>query len=550
MARWGLTVPSPSAYAAVPSARQGRLRIHSGLCPHTRPATPEDHRAAACHSREAPPAPKRGAPGPAAPEDRDAESSCAGAVLHPEALGTRDTSRVGTGPAAATPAPRPGTLSGSLGRASLGPPHLSGQRHVRRPPQLPGLPIGPQSVQDSVQPRRRNRFPVVCWRSGRSRRQCCCARGTCRQGCRRPHPGPERVFSRPVPGGLSGLEQKSLQAAVSSCPPCGRIGHHTLSSFSSARTGSHVPSLRARLTMLSNPMVASASRRTTPCGNERPSISAGTKPSSRVCGWTPAAVGAGAHGGARGRQAKASCNRLLRTCVPGRPAAEPSPAAFPALAGGLGAADPDPQAATGAGAGGAPGLGLLRAGGLEGGWDLTTPAVAMLAAAARRSLLLQQEGFCLLAQKEWLSFRPGFSQSSASHLFLQFLDCLRHIHCSCPTEPEFSQFYPKALTHHPVSSRFRTLLLNSERVELGLLGQEKRKHRGQLPCRSVWEYVGWMSKRTPKFYNDIHATEDTGPVVLQQHVQPVWEYVDWMSKRTPMFYNDIHATEDTGPVVH
>ncbi|KAK2088900.1 ARS-binding factor 1 [Saguinus oedipus] len=61
------------------------------------------------------------------------------------------------------------------------------------------------------------------------------------------------------------------------------------------------------------------------------------------------------------------------------------------------------------------------------------------------------------------------------------------------------EFYLKFLGYHHVSRRFRTFLLDSDykRIGLGLLYEEKGEHRGQLPCRSVWEYVDRLSKRTP-----------------------------------------------------
>lgn len=105
-------------------------------------------------------------------------------------------------------------------------------------------------------------------------------------------------------------------------------------------------------------------------------------------------------------------------------------------------------------------------------------------------------------------------------------------------EFEFSQFYLKFLGYHHASRRFRTFLLDSdyERIELGmsswvcpvgpgaavwgrgpdsaspcagLLYEEKGERRGQLACRSLWEYVERLGKRTPVFYNYMYAPEDT-----------------------------------------
>lgn len=108
------------------------------------------------------------------------------------------------------------------------------------------------------------------------------------------------------------------------------------------------------------------------------------------------------------------------------------------------------------------------------------------------------------------------------------------VHLQFPMEFEFSPFYLKFLGYHHVSRRFRTFLLDSdyERIELGrvqvavgdrwaqgrrrgsplppagLLYEEKGERRGPQPCRSVWEYVDRLSKRTPAFYNYMYAPED------------------------------------------
>lgn len=42
----------------------------------------------------------------------------------------------------------------------------------------------------------------------------------------------------------------------------------------------------------------------------------------------------------------------------------------------------------------------------------------------------------------------------------------------------------------------------------GLLYEEKGERRGPQVCRSVWEYVDRLSKRTPVFYNYMYAPED------------------------------------------
>uniref|UniRef100_A0A480P3B5 Myotubularin-related protein 5 n=1 Tax=Sus scrofa TaxID=9823 RepID=A0A480P3B5_PIG len=167
-----------------------------------------------------------------------------------------------------------GTLSSSLSRAKSEPFRISPvNRMYAICRSYPGLLIVPQSVQDNALQRvsrcyRQNRFPVVCWRSGRSKAVLLRSGGLHGKGV----VGLFKAQNAPSPGqsqaDSSSLEQeKYLQAVVSSMPRyADASGRNTLSGFSSAHLGSHVPSPRARVTTLSNPMAASASRRTAPRG--------------------------------------------------------------------------------------------------------------------------------------------------------------------------------------------------------------------------------------------------------------------------------------------
>ncbi|XP_055413965.1 myotubularin-related protein 5 isoform X3 [Bubalus kerabau] len=482
-----------------------------------------------------------------------------------------------------------GTLSSSLSRAKSEPFRISPvNRMYAICRSYPGLLIVPQSVQDNALQRvsrcyRQNRFPVVCWRSGRSKAVLLRSGGLHGKGV----VGLFKAQNAPSPGqsqaDSSSLEQeKYLQAVVSSMPRyADASGRNTLSGFSSAHMGSHVPSPRARVTTLSNPMAASASRRTAPrgkWGSVRASGRSGglsTDVGSRLAGvGPPQANGAPPEPGFlrpqraalyiigdkaqlkgvrpdplqqwelvpievfEARQVKASFKKLLKACVPGCPATEPSPASF------LRSLEDSEwliqihkllQVSVLV-------VELLDSGSsvlvsLEDGWDITTQVVSLvqlLSDPFYRTL----EGFRLLVEKEWLSFGHRFSHRGAHTLagqssgftpvFLQFLDCVHQIHLQFPMEFEFSPFYLKFLGYHHVSRRFRTFLLDSdyERIELGLLYEEKGDRRAPQACRSVWEYVERLSKRTPVFYNYMYAPEDAEVLRPYSNVSnlKVWDF--------------------------
>ncbi|XP_057648771.1 myotubularin-related protein 5 isoform X4 [Chionomys nivalis] len=459
-----------------------------------------------------------------------------------------------------------GTLSSSLSRAKSEPFRISPvNRMYAICRSYPGLLIVPQSIQDNALQRvsrcyRQNRFPVVCWRSGRSKAVLLRSGGLHGKGV----VGLFKAQNTPSPGQAqtdsSSLEQeKYLQAVVSSMPRyTDSSGRNTLSSFSSTHMGGHGKWSSVRASGRSSGLGADVGSRlagrdllSTPHTNGAPPDSGFLRPQraalyiigdkAQLKGvrpdplqqWELVPIEV-----FEARQVKASFKKLLKACVPGCPAVESSSTSF------LRSLEDSEwliqihkllQISVLV-------VELLDSGSsvlvsLEDGWDITTQVVSLvqlLSDPFYRTL----EGFRLLVEKEWLSFGHRFSHRGAHTLagqssgftpvFLQFLDCVHQVHLQFPMEFEFSQFYLKFLGYHHASRRFRTFLLDSdyERIELGLLYEEKGERRGQLACRSVWEYVDRLSKRTPMFYNYTYAPEDTEVLRPYSNVSnlKVWDF--------------------------
>uniref|UniRef100_A0A6I8PEK5 SET binding factor 1 n=1 Tax=Ornithorhynchus anatinus TaxID=9258 RepID=A0A6I8PEK5_ORNAN len=428
-----------------------------------------------------------------------------------------------------------GTLSSSLSRAKHEQPFrlstVNRMYAVCR--SYPGVLIVPQSVQDNALQKvsrcyRQGRFPVLCWRSCRSRAVLLRSGGLHAKGVvslfkaqNAPSPGtasPAPGGVRPPPPRLAGKRRPGslpdpLPGPLPLTPalPTGKWGSIRVSGRG-VGPGADVGS---RLAAKELPSPQPNGGPPEP-GFLHPPRAAlyiiGDKSQLKVT-WP----------GARGwelvpievfevRHVKASFKKLLKACVPGQihKLLQLSVLVVELLDSGSSV--------------------LVS---LEDGWDITTQVVSLvqlLSDPYYRTL----DGFRVLVEKEWLSFGHRFGQRGThtvadqsggfAPVFLQFLDCVHQVHLQFPMEFEFSQYYLKFLGYHHMSRRFRTFLLDSdcERVELGQPGPRA----GPGTCRSVWDCVERLGRKAPVFFNYMYAPEDGQVLRPYSNVSnlKVWDY--------------------------
>uniref|UniRef100_A0A3Q2WBJ7 SET binding factor 1 n=1 Tax=Haplochromis burtoni TaxID=8153 RepID=A0A3Q2WBJ7_HAPBU len=435
-----------------------------------------------------------------------------------------------------------GTLSNSLTRSKNEPFRIStANRMYTVCRSYPGLLIVPQSIPDSTINRicrcyRQNRFPVVCWRNPRTKAVLLRSAGLHAKGVVGFFKSPNAPTAVPSQADSTSLEQeKYLQAIISSMPSYSEnSGRNTLSGFTSTHmnTSGKWGSIRGsgRLSAYNPDVGTRLAGKESPQPNGGPSEAMflrqqkaylyiiGDKAQLKVRKqdsfqhWEVVPIEV-----CDVRQVKNSFKKLMKACVPSSSTADPNMSFLRCLEESEWMLHRVLQVSVLV-------VELLDTGSsvmvsLEDGWDVTTQVVSLV------QLLSDPyyrtfDGFRLLVEKEWLSFGHRFSHRGAQTLgsqssgftpiFLQFLDCVHQIHLQFPMEFEFSQYYLKFLAYHYVSNRFRTFLLDSdyERIELGVLYEEKGERKNPQVCKSVWDYIDRLNKKTPVFYNYMFSPED------------------------------------------
>ncbi|KAM6436327.1 myotubularin-related protein 5 isoform 5-T5 [Liasis olivaceus] len=455
-----------------------------------------------------------------------------------------------------------GTLSNSLTRSKNEPFRISTvNRMYAICRSYPGLLIIPQSIQDNTVQRisrcyRQNRFPVVCWRNSRTKAVLLRSGGLHGKGVVGLFKSQNAPATGPSQADSTSLEQeKYLQAIINSMPHYADAGgRNTLSGgFSSAHVSNSGKwgSIRASGRLSSYALnieigsrLAGKELGTQPNGSPSEarflrqlyiigdkSQLRGIKPDP-LQHWEMVPIEV-----FDARQVKTSFKKLMKACVPSNPSPEAGLTYLRCLEESewLIQIHKILQISVLV-------VELLDTGSsvlvsLEDGWDITTQVVSLVQLLSD-PYYRTMEGFRLLVEKEWLSFGHRFSHRGAQTLasqssgftpiFLQFLDCVHQIHTQFPMEFEFSQYYLKFLSYHYVSNRFRTFLLDSdyERLELGLLYEEKGERKGAQLYRSIWDYMDRLNKKTPIFFNYLYAPEDGEVLRPYSNISSlkVWDY--------------------------
>ncbi|XP_032913915.1 myotubularin-related protein 5 isoform X1 [Catharus ustulatus] len=459
-----------------------------------------------------------------------------------------------------------GTLSSSLTRSKNEPFRISTvNRMYAICRSYPGLLIVPQSIQDNTIQRisrcyRQSRFPVVCWRNSRTKAVLLRSGGLHGKGVvglfksqNAPTPGPSQADS-------TSLEQeKYLQAVINSMPHYSDAGgRNTLSGFTSAHMSSAGKwgSIRASGRMSSyalNVEIGSRLAGKDLLGTQHngtpaePSFLRQHRASLYIIGdksqlkgvkpdplqhWEVVPIEV-----FDVRQVKASFKKLMKACVPGCPSSDPSVAYLRSLEESEWLSQITRSCRSrcwwwSCWTRARPCWSVWRTAGTSPRrwcpWcsSCLTPTTGRWRGSGcwwRRSGCPSATASATRGAQTLAGQSSGFAP-----IFLQFLDCVHQIHLQFPMEFEFSQYYLKFLSYHYISNRFRTFLLDSdyERIELGLLYEEKGERKGQQGSKSIWDYIDRLNKKAPVFFNYLYAPEDGEVLRPYSNISnlKVWDY--------------------------
>ncbi|MGH0140371.1 UNVERIFIED_CONTAM: hypothetical protein FKN15_042112 [Acipenser sinensis] len=377
-----------------------------------------------------------------------------------------------------------GTLSNSLTRSKHEPFRISTiNRMYAVCRSYPGLLIVPQSIPDSTIQRisrcyRQNRFPVVCWRNSRTKAVLLRSAGLHGKGVVGFFKSPNAPTAGSSQTDSTSLEQeKYLQAIINSMPSYSDAsGRNTLSGFTSAhmnssgkwgsirgsgRMSSYSPDIGTRLAGkdTSSPQTNGGPSEAHFVQQQRAylyiigdkSQLKGTK-QDPLQQWEVVPIEV-----FDVRHVKTSFKKLMKACIPSSTSTDPNMTYYRCLE--------------------------------ESDW------LCLIHKVLQVSVLVV--GLLDSGSSVMVSLEDGWDISTQIHL--QF-----------PMEFEFSQYYLKFLAYHYVSNRFRTFLLDSdyERIELGVMYEEKGERKSQQMYKSVWDYIDRLNKKTPIFFNYMFAPED------------------------------------------
>ena len=151
------------------------------------------------------------------------------------------------------------------------------------------------------------------------------------------------------------------------------------------------------------------------------------------------------------------------------------------------------------------------------GWDRTAQ-LASLAQLLMDGYFRTVKGFCVLIEKDWLSFGHKFADRTGqgdsnfkckerSPIFLQFIECCWQLMQQQPTFFEFNEWFLIAILEHVTSGRFGTFLYNTVR--------EREKHEVKSRTHSLWNILINQSDFLNSLYNSATLNETLAPIPNQ-----------------------------------